>query len=91
MSRTPLLLDEEGWREVQKCLADALKGVLKAQKKASTRLSRATSEDGFNACVSLLGFELPEAPSRRKKATKGKGRAKVGAKSKAKAKAKKRK
>lgn len=88
MSRTPLLLDEEGWQEVQKCLAGALKDVLKAQKKASTRLSR-SGEDGFNACVSLLGFELPEAPSRRKKATKGKGKAKVGAKAKGKAKKRK--
>lgn len=89
MSRTPLLLDEEGWQEVQQCLSDALKGVLKAQKKASTRLNRSKSEDGFNACVSLLGFELPEPPSQRKKASKGKGKAKVGRKGKAKAKGRK--
>lgn len=89
MSRTPLLLDEEGWSDVQRALSDALKEVLKAQKKASTRLSR-TGADGFNACVSLLGFELPEAPSQRKKASKGKGRAKVSAKGKSKAKGKKR-
>jgi DNA-binding transcriptional ArsR family regulator len=88
MSRTPLLLDEEGWQEVQQCLGDALKGVLKAQKKASTRLNR-SGEDGFNACVSLLGFELPEPPSQRKKASKGKGKAKVGRKAKGKGKGRK--
>jgi DNA-binding transcriptional ArsR family regulator len=89
MSRTPLLLDEEGWEEVGGILEQALKGVVQAQKKASTRLSR-SGEEGFNAAVAILGFELPEPPSKRKKASKGKAKAKVKAGRKAKGKAKRR-
>lgn len=82
LSRTPLLLDEQGWKEVQEHLGVALKGIARAQKKASTRMAR-TGEEGFNASVAMMGFELPEAPSRRSRAAKGK---KAGSKPKAKAK-----
>jgi DNA-binding transcriptional ArsR family regulator len=83
LSRTPLLLDETGWEEVESALEQALKGVVQAQKKSTTRLAK-SGGDGFNASVAILGFELPEAPSQRAKASKGKAKAKRKIKSQAK-------
>jgi DNA-binding transcriptional ArsR family regulator len=87
MSRTPLLLDDDGWREVLKGTEENLKNVILAQKKSATRMAK-SGESGFSATVSMLAFELPELPSQRSKASKGKAKAKVKTKSKVKAKAK---
>lgn len=93
LSRTPLLLDEAGWKKVQKVLEKALDEVVGIQKDASARLAK-SGEEGINASVAILGFELPEAPSQRGKASKakakakGKGKAKVKGKAKAKGKGK---
>jgi len=87
MSRTPLLLDDEGWSEVLKSSAENLKNIIRAQKKAATRMAK-SGEKGFNASVAMLAFELPEAPSQRSKVSKGKSKAKVKGKAKAKAKSK---
>lgn len=87
MSRTPLLLDEEGWREVLKSTEENLKNVIQAQKKAATRMAK-SGEEGISALVALLTFELPEPPSQRSKTSKGKAKAKPRGKTKAKTKAK---
>jgi DNA-binding transcriptional ArsR family regulator len=89
MSRTPLILDEEGWGEVLDLMEDALSGIVRTQKKAATRLAK-SGEEGFSATVAMMGFELPEAPSQRRRVPKGKakGKAKAGTKAKGKAKAK---
>jgi DNA-binding transcriptional ArsR family regulator len=87
MSRTPLILDEEGWQEVVAILEQALLNVVKAQKKAATRLAK-SSVAGFSASIAMMGFELPEPPSRRRTASKGKAKSKVKPKAKGKAKAK---
>ena len=89
LSRTPLLLDDEGWNEVLKGTEENLKNVIRAQKKSATRMAK-SGEEGFSAAISMLVFELPEPPSQRSKASKGKAKAKVKAKGKTKAKAKKR-
>lgn len=82
MSRTPVILDEEGWGEVLKSMERTLADVVQAQKKAATRLAR-SGEQGFSATVAMMGFELPEPPSQRG-ASKGKakGRAKGKARTK---------
>jgi DNA-binding transcriptional ArsR family regulator len=68
-SRTPLILDEEGWREVMQTLATALDEVVAIQGRSSERLAK-SEEDGFHASVSLLGFEVPEGHRRRAKTAK---------------------
>jgi DNA-binding transcriptional ArsR family regulator len=69
MSRTPLILDEEGWKEVTETLSEALGEIAEIQNRSSRRLAK--SEDGgFSASVSLLGFEVPEGHRRRSKKSK---------------------
>jgi DNA-binding transcriptional ArsR family regulator len=86
MSRTPLVLDEEGWDEVLDSLEQALSDIARSQKKAATRLARGR-EEGFSATVAMMGFEMPESSSKRPpaKGKKAKGKAKAKAKGKAKA------
>jgi DNA-binding transcriptional ArsR family regulator len=86
MSRTPLILDEEGWDEVLDGLERALSDVARAQKKAATRLAR-SSEEGFSATVAMMAFEMPELASKRRSGAKGKAKGKAKAKAKGKAKA----
>jgi DNA-binding transcriptional ArsR family regulator len=78
LTRTLMLLDERGWRDLMKALGDTLERVGKIQTQAATRL-QGSDEDGINVSVSMLGFELPEAPSDEKA-----GKGKAGAKSRAK-------
>lgn len=85
MSWTPMVVDQQGWDEINSVLANALKGVLKAQSAAVKRLAR-SKEDGINMSVAILGYEVPEKAA--KKAPKRKAKA-SGKKAKAKAKAKK--
>jgi len=85
MSWTPMVVDEQGWDEINVVLADALKGVLKAQSSAVKRLTK-SKEDGINMSVAILGYEVPEKAA--KKAPKRKAKA-SGKKAKAKGKAKK--
>lgn len=85
LTRTLMLLDERGWRDLMKALGDTLERVGKIQTQAASRL-QGSDEQGINVSVSLLGFELPEMPSDRPTAkgkTKGSSKA---AKGKAKAK-----
>lgn len=68
-SRTPLILDEEGWKEVVETLSSTLDEVVEIQARSSQRLAE-SGEEGFQASVSLLGFEMPEGVRRRPKAAK---------------------
>lgn len=65
MSRTPVVVDEEGWRELMDVLARALDEVVTIQKRSSVRMAK-SEEDGFAATVAMMGFELPSASSRRR-------------------------
>jgi DNA-binding transcriptional ArsR family regulator len=89
LSRSPMILDEDGWDEVLDSLNQALSDISRVQKKAATRLAR-SGEDGISATVAIMGFEMPELPSKRAKGSKGKakGKAKAAARGKGKAKAK---
>jgi DNA-binding transcriptional ArsR family regulator len=66
LSWTPLVVDEQGWREIVEGLAKLLDRVLEIEAESAERL--ASSEDeGFHATVAMLGFE---APAERKRAGK---------------------
>lgn len=63
LSRTPLLVDAEGWRELVEVHATALKGVIAAQAASAKRLARADGEEGIPAIAAMTLFEMP--PKRR--------------------------
>jgi len=84
MSRTPLILDEEGWGEVLSSMERTLAEIMRAQKNSASRMAK-SGEEGSSATVAMLGFELPEPPSQRQKASKGRAKAKGKAKGRAKA------
>jgi DNA-binding transcriptional ArsR family regulator len=82
MSWTPMMVDEQGWKEINALLDTSLKQVLKAQAAAVKRLTK-SGEEGINMSVAMLGYEVPEkaakkAPKRKAKASskKAKGKAK---------------
>ena len=58
LSRTPLLLDEEGWRELVAIQAEALAATLAVQAASAARLGE-TNAEGFPAIASISCFELP--------------------------------
>lgn len=86
MSWTPMMVDEQGWKEINGILDGALKQVLKAQSSAVKRLAK-SKEDGINMSVSMIGYEVPEKAAKKLPKRKSKGSAKK-AKGKAKAKRK---
>ncbi len=63
LSRTPLLLDEEGWKELVEIQNEALKAVLQVQAASAERLTKADRGESFPAIASMTCFELP--PKRR--------------------------
>lgn len=74
MSWTPMMVDDQGWKEINGILDSALKQVLKAQAASVKRLAK-SKEDGINMSVSMLGYEVPEkaakkAPKRKAKSSK---------------------
>lgn len=61
LSRTPLLLDEEGWRKVSEIQAEGDKRILEAQAEAAERINGAGSKT-IHAITGMLCFEvLPSA------------------------------
>jgi DNA-binding transcriptional ArsR family regulator len=64
LSRTPLLVDVEGWRELVEIHATALKATLEVQAASVERLTRADGEEeGIPTIAALTFFEMP--PKRR--------------------------
>lgn len=65
LTRTPLRLDERGWRKVTAIQIKALDGILKEQTAAASRLDRSGGE-GIHAIAGLLCFETlpPSEPER---------------------------
>jgi DNA-binding transcriptional ArsR family regulator len=85
MSWTPMMVDQEGWNEINGIIDAALKQILKAQAASVKRLSK-SKEDGINMSVAMLGYEVPEKAA--KKSPKRKSKAKAKGKAKARAKRK---
>jgi DNA-binding transcriptional ArsR family regulator len=59
ISRTPLILDEQGWQDITSLLADTLDRVLDIQIESASRLAKGDGK-GIPAKVEMLHFESPE-------------------------------
>jgi DNA-binding transcriptional ArsR family regulator len=79
LSRSELMLDEQGWKEVNKLLLDTMKQAVKIEAEAVKRgAGDSDSDSGFNTKVVLMHFEssgtregpTPSKPSRAKRARK---------------------
>lgn len=84
LSWTPMIVDEKGWGEIRSILDRALEQVFKAQEASAKRLAK-SADGGFNASVSILGYEVPAESAKklpRKKAKKGRAKGKAKAKRK---------
>jgi DNA-binding transcriptional ArsR family regulator len=60
LSRTPLVLDEKGWTELNSVLEDALNRAIEIQGEAASRLAKEKS-DPIETKLSILHFESPPA------------------------------
>lgn len=58
ISRTPLVLDDAGWKQLSKILSDTLEQAMKIGEESATRLAD-DKVDGIPANLSLLHFEVP--------------------------------
>jgi DNA-binding transcriptional ArsR family regulator len=87
MSWTPMMVDDQGWKQVNGIIDGALKQILKVQAESVKRLSK-SGEDGINMSVAMLGYQVPEKAAKKLPKRKSKSRAKGKAKAKSKAKAK---
>jgi DNA-binding transcriptional ArsR family regulator len=83
MSWTPMMVDEQGWKEINGIIDGALKQILKAQAESVKRLSK-SKEEGISMSVAMLGYEVPEKAAKKLPKRKSKSRAKGKAKAKAK-------
>jgi DNA-binding transcriptional ArsR family regulator len=63
LSRTPMLVDEEGWRELIEIHATALKATLEVQAASAERMTKADNDEGIPTIAALTFFEMP--PKRR--------------------------
>jgi DNA-binding transcriptional ArsR family regulator len=81
LSWTPLMLDEQAWKSMQKLLDETLKQVLKLNGEAAKRLAK-SGESGISASVAMLGYEVPDTaakklPKRKAKAASAKAKSKA--------------
>jgi DNA-binding transcriptional ArsR family regulator len=58
LSWRPLVLDEQGWKELTEILWITFKAVTRLEMRAAERM-RESGEDGIGATVALAGFESP--------------------------------
>ena len=63
LSRTPLLVDEEGWRELVEIQANALRAMLEVQAASAAGSNAADGEEGIPTVAAMTLFEMP--PKRR--------------------------
>ncbi len=63
LSRTPMVLDKQGWGDVSSLLSNTLDQVLEIQAEASERIA-AGDEPGILAKVHLLHFKSPDAEAK---------------------------
>jgi DNA-binding transcriptional ArsR family regulator len=66
LSDTPLLLDEKGWKDLNKVLAGAVKQATEIQKEAAGRLDE--KSDGITTKLAIMHFEVPAAAPKKSKA-----------------------
>ncbi|HYG95514.1 MAG TPA: winged helix-turn-helix domain-containing protein [Solirubrobacterales bacterium] len=66
LSDTPLQLDKQGWKDLNKVLADAVKQAGEIQKEASKRLGKDKS-DAIATKLAIMHFEVPAAKKAKSK------------------------
>jgi DNA-binding transcriptional ArsR family regulator len=66
LSDTPLLLDEKGWKDLNKVLAAAVKQAAEIQKEAAGRLE--DKSEGVSTKLAIMHFEVPAAAPKKSKA-----------------------
>jgi DNA-binding transcriptional ArsR family regulator len=59
MSRTPMKVDKQGWRDLSTYLDEVLERVREIHEEAALRLSK-SEEESIEARVALIQFELPK-------------------------------
>jgi predicted ArsR family transcriptional regulator len=59
LSRTPMVVDKEGWGEVATLLSETLDRVLEIQGESQARLAK-SGEEGMNTKVEILHFRSPD-------------------------------
>jgi DNA-binding transcriptional ArsR family regulator len=64
LSRTPMVLDREGWDDVSEALKGCLDRLLEIQAEASERMA-SSGENGVLAKVNLMHFKSPSAKARK--------------------------
>lgn len=68
LSETPLVLDEKGWKDLNKSLAETLNRGMEIQEEAAARLADSKKE-GISTKLAILHFEVP-AGDKKKKSSK---------------------
>jgi DNA-binding transcriptional ArsR family regulator len=68
MSWTPLIVDEEGWKDLATLLAETLDGVIDIQAKSAGRLG---AGEGISAAVTMIGYEAFPDDSKKRAKTDG--------------------
>jgi len=63
VSHTPLVIDEQGWTEINAMLAETLDRAIEIQEEAASRLADGKSES-LSTKLALLHFESPESKSK---------------------------
>ncbi|MFN8216887.1 MAG: winged helix-turn-helix domain-containing protein [Solirubrobacterales bacterium] len=63
VSRTALLLDEQGWTEMASLLADTLNRAIEIQEESASRLAEEKT-DSIPTALEILHFEMPEKSSK---------------------------
>lgn len=66
LSDTPLLLDEKGWKDLNKVLAGAVKQAGEIQKEAAKRIE--DDSDGIATKLAIMHFEVPAEAKKKSKA-----------------------
>ena len=69
ISDTPLVLDEQGWKDLNKVLADVVKRGTAIQKEAAKRMGK-DKNAGIQTKLAIMHFEVPAAEKPKAKAKK---------------------
>lgn len=59
VTHTPLVLDEQGWQELNEVLNNTLDRAMEIQDEAAGRLAEEKKEEGFPTKLAILHFESP--------------------------------
>jgi DNA-binding transcriptional ArsR family regulator len=67
LSRTPMVLDEQGWKDATAVQAEGLDRFMKIQAEAAERLNSSAAVTGFNVIAAMTIFEMPSEEQRPQK------------------------